>query len=73
MTDQSTEAKRHLHARCTACDRGYYVIYDSRPVEALGVRVAYLRCNKCNAKPEQNRVEFALSDRPARPKPDSLL
>lgn len=57
-----------LYDKCAACASGFYVIYDSRALVAVGIRVAYLHCNKCDHKPERNRVEFPLSERPKRPK-----
>lgn len=66
MVEEGKEVK--LYDKCGKCNQGFYVTYDSRALINLGIRVAYLKCNRCNHKPEQNRIEFPLSERPKRPK-----
>lgn len=56
MTDRQQPYTGDPCAR-PSCD-GTLVVYDSKPVDGSTLRVRYFRCNRCGARPVNNkRVE----------------
>ena len=50
--------------RCRECETGRLIVYSTRVDRARLIRVNFLRCNSCHAKPEFNKeIKSIVLDR----------
>lgn len=66
MDEAGNSSKTTPGGQCIKCPHGRYTVYSCRTNEDLGIRIRFLKCDKCGFLPRDNKITTPLALSPPR-------